>query len=225
MNKEKILQALKTKYSNLGLSETAFDGVAELGSKTITEESQIETFVINSESMLKPFVSEIDRRVQKLSQEKNELETKYADLQKTAQTVPSTTIPPVNPDANKALTADDIKSIVEASMKPYAEKITGYETQKTQETLRSEAFLKMKSNPLYKNDVNQKIMDNAFSRLSGEFTNADDMIAKAQEEFDPMISSIGVREDPASPGGGGATDKANQEHAAFIASKFPAAKE
>lgn len=43
--KTKILNALKTEYAKIGLSDKALDGVASFLEKTITEESQIETAV------------------------------------------------------------------------------------------------------------------------------------------------------------------------------------
>jgi hypothetical protein len=43
--KQKILQALKTKYSSKGLSEKALDGVASILEKTVTEESQIDAAI------------------------------------------------------------------------------------------------------------------------------------------------------------------------------------
>lgn len=58
--KEKILQALKTKYNNLGLSEKAFDGVATFLSTSITEESQIANSVEGAEVLLKIVQSESD---------------------------------------------------------------------------------------------------------------------------------------------------------------------
>lgn len=59
--KVKIVDALKTKYANLGFGVKAFDGVAEYLAKTVTEESQIETAVSGVESLLKVFQSDIDR--------------------------------------------------------------------------------------------------------------------------------------------------------------------
>lgn len=46
--KEKILVALKTKYKTFGFGDKAFDGVADYLSKTVTEESQIETAISGS---------------------------------------------------------------------------------------------------------------------------------------------------------------------------------
>lgn len=61
--KEKILAALKTKFKNLGFGDKAFDGVADYLSKTVTEETQIETAIGGVEPLLKSFQGEIDSRV------------------------------------------------------------------------------------------------------------------------------------------------------------------
>lgn len=58
--KGKILVALKTKYKTFGFGEKAFDGVADYLSKTITEESQIETAISGVEGLLKAFQGEVD---------------------------------------------------------------------------------------------------------------------------------------------------------------------
>jgi hypothetical protein len=79
--KEKILNALKTKYKNLGLSDKAFDGVAEFYSKTITEESKIEEAVEGAESILKSMQSEADRVRTGSQSEKEELEQKVKALE------------------------------------------------------------------------------------------------------------------------------------------------
>jgi regulator of replication initiation timing len=59
--KGKILTALKTKYRTLGFGDKAFDGVADYLSKTVTEESQIETATGGVESLLKAFQGDIDK--------------------------------------------------------------------------------------------------------------------------------------------------------------------
>lgn len=58
--KEKILVALKTKYKTFGFGDKAFDGVADYLSKTVTEESQIETAISGVEGLLKAFQGDID---------------------------------------------------------------------------------------------------------------------------------------------------------------------
>lgn len=61
--KEKIVSALKTKYSNLGFSDKAFTGVAEYLSATVTEEDQIDNAIQGVETLLKAFQGDIDARV------------------------------------------------------------------------------------------------------------------------------------------------------------------
>lgn len=74
--KTKILAALKTKYSNLGLSKEAFDGVAALLAKTVTKEEEIEGAVAEAsvETLLKAIQSSVDSERTKASDAKKALE-------------------------------------------------------------------------------------------------------------------------------------------------------
>lgn len=74
--KTKILAALKTKYSNLGLSDKAFDGVAALLVKTVTKDEEIDTAVAGSEVevLLKSIQSSVDAERTKAAQAAKDLE-------------------------------------------------------------------------------------------------------------------------------------------------------
>lgn len=61
--KEKLFAALKMKYSNLGFSDKALDGVADYFAQTIIEETGIEPAVNGAELLLKAFQGDIDKRV------------------------------------------------------------------------------------------------------------------------------------------------------------------
>lgn len=61
--KEKLILALKTKYSNLGFTDKAFEGVANFLVATVTEDSQIETAVSGVDPLLKSFQGDVDHRV------------------------------------------------------------------------------------------------------------------------------------------------------------------
>lgn len=77
--KEKILVALKTKYKTFGFGDKAYDGVADYLSKTVAEESQIETAISGVEGLLKAFQGDIDTvRNEKsgLQKQLDELKTK-----------------------------------------------------------------------------------------------------------------------------------------------------
>lgn len=93
----KIKLALKTKFSTLGLGEKAFDGVAEILSKTVTEDAGIEAAVAGMEPMLKVFQIEADRRVTDLQREKLELEEKL-----------KTPTPPITTPVAPVVGADDV---------------------------------------------------------------------------------------------------------------------
>lgn len=73
--KEKILQALKTAYAKLGLSDEAFDGVASLLEKTVTEESEIVTAVSgdNVRNLLKTIQGSVDSWKNKFHDKDKEL--------------------------------------------------------------------------------------------------------------------------------------------------------
>src|SRR5690606_11821754 len=60
---EKILAALKTKYSNIGFGDKAFQGVAAFLATTVTEEDKIDEAVSGVESLLKSFQGDVDKRV------------------------------------------------------------------------------------------------------------------------------------------------------------------
>ena len=76
--KEKILVALKTKYKTFGFSEKAFDGVADYLSKTVTEESQIETAIDGVEGLFKGFQGDVDF----VRNEKSGLQKQLEELKK-----------------------------------------------------------------------------------------------------------------------------------------------
>lgn len=79
--KTKILQQLKQRYSNLGVSEKAFDGVADFLSKTITEEERIAESVAGAEAFLKAYQSDVDKERTSASALRKELEVLKKETQ------------------------------------------------------------------------------------------------------------------------------------------------
>lgn len=73
--KEKIIAALKTAYAKLGLSNEAFDGVASLLEKTVTEEADIATAVGGDEvkALLKTIQGQVDSWKNKFHDKDKEL--------------------------------------------------------------------------------------------------------------------------------------------------------
>lgn len=100
--KLKILSALKNKYSHLGLSREALDGVASVLEKTIKSEDEIETAVSGVEGLLKVFQSEADKErtiYNTLKAEKEEIEKK---LKEATPTPPQDAPKPFDAEAFKA---------------------------------------------------------------------------------------------------------------------------
>mgnify|MGYP001168671458 CR=1 FL=1 len=87
--KQKILNALKTKYKTFGFGDKAFDGVADYLSKTVTEEAQIETAIGGVEGLLKAFQGEVDVVRNEKSGLQKELEALKANQPKEEPTPPN----------------------------------------------------------------------------------------------------------------------------------------
>ena len=75
--KQKLIAALKTAYAKLGLSDEAFDGVASLLKKTVTEESQIATVIDGDDvkGLLKTIQGQVDSWKNKYHDKDKELKT------------------------------------------------------------------------------------------------------------------------------------------------------
>lgn len=120
--KEKILVALKTKYKTFGFGDKAFDGVADYLSKTVTEESQIETAISGVEGLLKSFQGDIDT----VRNAKSGLQKELDELKKKIE----------NADKDKDKDKDkDVPAWAQAlidSNKTLSEKLTAYEAKEAQ---------------------------------------------------------------------------------------------
>lgn len=127
--KEKILVTLKMKYKTFGFSDKAFDGVADYLSKTVTEESQIETAIGGSERLLKSFQGEVDfvrNEKSGLQKQLDELKAKNGNPEEKAEE---------KPDMAKI-----IAEAVSAAVKPLSDKLTQFGTEKAQ-AIRQEQIL------------------------------------------------------------------------------------
>lgn len=132
---EKIKSALKTKYPSMGFSDEAFNGVASLVSKIVTDESQIVAVVDGAESSLKGFQGEVDRRVNVINGEKTQLQADKLALEEKLKVTPT---PPVTPVAGQEGDSKILEVVQELQ-----KKIEGFETKQTQEQmLQSQTVLK-----------------------------------------------------------------------------------
>lgn len=194
--KEKILVALKTKYKTFGFGDKTFDGVADYLSKTVTEESQIETAISGVEGLLKSFQGDIDT----VRNAKSGLQKELDELKKKIE----------NADKDKDKDKDkDVPAWAQAlidSNKSLSEKLSTYEAEKAQVQRNSqilavakkygipEFMLKDRNIPentdldTYFKDMKQDMSNNGF-----QFSKAPETAEQKQEkeasEFAKMIEA------------------------------------
>lgn len=133
--KEKILVALKTKYKTFGFGDKAFDGVADYLSKTVTEESAIETAIGGVENLLKAFQGDIDTvRNEKsgLQKQLDELKAKGDESKKDDKQPPADDL-----DAK-------LEALINAKVAPLQEKLTAYESKEAKATRQAQILSKAK---------------------------------------------------------------------------------
>jgi hypothetical protein len=179
--KEKIVAALKTKYKNLGFGDKAFDGVADYLSKTVTEESAIETAISGVETLLKSFQGDIDKRV---ADAVAKVKTEKAQEQGAdpGATEPKKTAQPVN-DEPPAWA----KTLIEANQK-LAEKVAAIEGDKVVTTRKQklDAILEKLPETLrkpYQRITLKDMTDEEFETLTGEI----------QTEVDALVTETNAK--------------------------------
>lgn len=192
--KEKITAALKTKFAHMGFGDKAFDGVADYLSKTVTEESQIETAINGVEGLLKAFQGDID----KVRGERSTLKKKLEGL-KTTQVDGNSTTPPTdgnsNPDDDSKQQVKMIAEAVALAMKPYVEKITSFE--EATKAAERQATIKAKA-------IEYGIPDSFATRFSiPEDADLDAYMKDVKQEF----TNIGFQGTPKPQTGDGVTDE------------------
>lgn len=175
--KEKILVALKTKYKTFGFGDKAFDGVADYLSKTVTEESQIETAISGVEGLLKSFQGDIDT----VRTAKSGLQKELDELKKKIE----------NADKDKDKDKDkDVPAWAQAlidSNKTLSEKLTAYEAEKAQAQRNSQisAVAKKYGIPEFmlkdRNIPENTDLDTYFKDMKQDMSNSGFQFSKAPE--------------------------------------------
>lgn len=194
--KGKILVALKTKYKTFGFGDKAFDGVADYLSKTVTEESQIETAISGVEGLLKAFQGDIDT----VRNEKSGLQ-KHLDELKTKIENP-------NPNPKPEEKKDDVPAWAQAlidSNKSLLAEVSTLKQEKLQATRQEQIMAKAKEYGIPKNYAKRcaikddEDLDVYFKDLKQEFANdgfegvtppesAETKIEKENESIASMIN-------------------------------------
>lgn len=138
--KTKILVGLKTKYKTFGFSDKAFDGVADYLSKTVTEESQIETAISGVEGLLKAFQGDIDT----VRNEKSGLQKQLDELKNKIENPNPNPNPNPKPEDKKDDMATIIANAVSAAVQPLSDELAQFKAEKSQATRQEQILAKAK---------------------------------------------------------------------------------
>ncbi|MDP3453211.1 MAG: hypothetical protein Q8R90_09675, partial [Bacteroidales bacterium] len=136
--KLKILQALKTRYANLGFGDKAFDGVADYLSKTVTKDEDVETAITGVESVLKAFQGDVDKVRTELAQKKTELE----ELKKKNPEPPKSD--PPKPDSDEPAWFKSFKEDQAKKLEAIEKENQSFKAEKAKETRSAQVAAKVK---------------------------------------------------------------------------------
>lgn len=184
--KNKIKDALKQRYNNLGLSDEAFDGVASSVQTVITDDT-LESFVAGAEPLLKQFQSIADKaRSQKVA----ELEAKIKELEGKGK----------DKDEPQQISLEDItkqvKEAVAAAVKPLNDEIASLKGASA-----AKESLATAKTTFFGGDYAKKYADEAndawervveLNEATGSKMTADELKAKAEAYFNKAVARKGV---------------------------------
>lgn len=195
--KNKIKEGLKTKYSNKGLSDSVFDGVANflLVSKNITAEDQIETAIAGPEieGMLTALQSDFD----KIRREKAGLESQLQALKDQKPTDPPTPptppVPPVPPTTSDPLLDHPVIKSLATALPVVTDFITKMQGKEKNQQILTEA---MTLRQALKLDEKQKAwIDDAWNGATNNITETDtpqNIVDRFKTRYDEYMNRLGT---------------------------------
>ena len=213
--KQKLLNALKEGYKNLGLAESAFERVATFGETFITSDEQIESFVKASEAMLKAEQSAADKVRTELNAKIKGLEGEKADLEaKLNGNTPPEKKPEEKPQDNPAdmakMIAEAVANAVANQIKPISDELAGFKAEKTvNDTIaavntRIDAWGYGKGYPKEMEKARKNAME--LYEAYGKKWTADELEAKIKEKFNQEVYDKGLDTTKPYDSDGGAGD-------------------
>ena len=195
--KQKLLNALKEGYKNLGLAESAFERVAAFGETFITSDEQIESFVKAAEAMLKAEQSAADKVRTELNAKIKGLEGEKADLEaKLNGNNPPGPNPEPKPQENPVDMAKIIAEAVANAIKPISDELAGFKAEKTvNDTIaavnsRIDAWGYGKGYPKEMAKARTNAME--LYEAYGKKWTADELEAKIKEKFNQEVYDKGL---------------------------------
>lgn len=210
--KQKLLNALKEGYKNLGLAESAFERVATFGETFITSDEQIESFVEAAEAMLKAEQSAADKVRTELNAKIKGLEGEKADLEaKLNGNNPPDKDPDKDVDKNTPDIAAIVTQAVATAVAPLQEELTAFKTANAQKSAVA-ALNELKATwdyakgyPSESDDAYERVME--LYEVGGKKWTAEELTAKYKEKFNKAVSKKGVDTTKPFQGDGGGDEK------------------
>lgn len=193
--KQKLLNALKEGYKNLGLAETAFERVATFGETFITSDEQIESFVKASEAMLKAEQSAADKVRTELNTKIKALEGEKSELEAKLKLTPNPKDKPID-DKPTVDIAKVVADAVATAVAPLQEKLEAFEVDRKQKSAvaaldeLTSTWDYAKGYPTESEDAYERAME--LYEVSGKTWTAEELTAKYKEKFNKAVSKKGV---------------------------------
>ena len=198
--KEKVLAALKTRYSNLGLSEKVLGRVAAYLAKTVKDETEIENAV--SDSDVKDMLSEMQSDADRLRTEKQKIQSELEELKKT----------PKNEGKNEGgeRKNDDIPEYLKGVLdyiNSAKERDKANEIQNKFNDLKSKAKEELKLKGIKESLCDEYLKGTSFS----ESLTVSDLVKVAVEKNDFFVSQMTPESGPPRTGGGSKETKSEED--------------
>lgn len=194
--KQRIIDALKTKYKSFGLSNEAYDRIASATEKTVTKEEEIADAIAKVETM-NLIATELQKMRDSEIQKRTDLERVHNDYKaKHPEGGNPPADPPADPDPNKPDLAKTIADAVAAAVAPLTEKITALENVNS-----TKAALAGARETFFGGDYAKKYTDEAndaweraveINELTGNKMTAQELSEKATSYFNKAVSRKGV---------------------------------
>lgn len=198
--KNKIKEALKQEYKNLGLSDEAFEGVAAFGETFVKEEADIPNFVKGAEKTLKQIQAAGDRARTEATKAKQDLEAAQKELNELkakhkTEGGDDDTHGDDDEGKDKKL-AEIVATAVAAAIKPMQDKIEAFEGERSAKDAANKAKAEFDANDYVKaykdeaSDAWERAME--VNEATGSKMTADQIKEKAMGYFNKAVQRKGV---------------------------------
>lgn len=191
--KQKIIDALKTKYKSFGLSNEAYDRIASALEKTVTKEEEIADAIAKVETM-NLIATELQKMRDTEIQRRTDLQREHDDYK--AKHPEKDPDPNPDPDPQQPDIAKIVADAVAAAVKPVQEALDAYKAQNTAKeavATAKEAFYANKWTTKYKDEADDawEIATKLNDAKGGKMTH-DELVTEVTALFNKAVQRKGV---------------------------------